>query len=94
MLEKPASACRVKHRRRHLFKRKIRQVPHPGSLRWVRTFLYADPVQAAAVVDAALQWSSGRIFAPRSFLARKARFWSASPFASLASFRTRARADR
>jgi hypothetical protein len=42
---------------RHLFKRKIRQVPHPGFLRWVRNFPYADPIQAA-VVDAA-RWPEG-----------------------------------
>ena len=34
---------------RHLFKRRIRQVPHPGFLRWVRSFLYADPTQATVV---------------------------------------------
>src|SRR5262249_48792680 len=42
---------------RHLFKRKIRLVPHLGFLRWVRNHLYADPTQAA-IVEAA-RWPEG-----------------------------------
>jgi 3'-phosphoadenosine 5'-phosphosulfate sulfotransferase (PAPS reductase)/FAD synthetase len=34
---------------RHLFHREIRQIPHPGFLRWIAKFLYADPIQAGVV---------------------------------------------